>query len=86
MPQTVNANEPGCFKCHADKRGPFVFEHAPVKTDTPAATTYHGCVPVFANKKGDTAGNATVQFQCTKYAATAIPAAAMPIKSRRVER
>ena len=29
--QTVAANEPGCFKCHGDKRGPFTFEHAPVK-------------------------------------------------------
>lgn len=29
----VNANEPGCFKCHGDKRGPFAFEHAPVKMD-----------------------------------------------------
>jgi DmsE family decaheme c-type cytochrome len=27
----VNANEPGCFKCHGDLRGPFTFEHAPVK-------------------------------------------------------
>lgn len=31
--QTVNANEPGCFKCHGDKRGPFVFEHAPVRLE-----------------------------------------------------
>jgi len=22
-----------CFKCHADKQGPFVYEHAPVKTE-----------------------------------------------------
>jgi DmsE family decaheme c-type cytochrome len=22
-----------CFKCHADKRGPFVYEHVPVKTE-----------------------------------------------------
>jgi DmsE family decaheme c-type cytochrome len=29
--QTVSANEPGCFKCHGDKRGPFAFEHAPVR-------------------------------------------------------
>ena len=26
-------NEPGCFKCHADKRGPFTFEHAPVRLE-----------------------------------------------------
>ncbi|MBI4890703.1 MAG: hypothetical protein HY821_08760, partial [Acidobacteria bacterium] len=26
--------EPGCFNCHADKRGPFVYEHAPVKNES----------------------------------------------------
>jgi len=31
MAQTFAANEPGCFKCHGDKRGPFAFEHAPVR-------------------------------------------------------
>jgi DmsE family decaheme c-type cytochrome len=35
MQQAVEANEPGCFKCHGDKRGPFTFEHAPVR--------YEGC-------------------------------------------
>lgn len=35
--QAVNANEPGCLKCHGDKRGPFAFEHAPVKTEGCAA-------------------------------------------------
>jgi DmsE family decaheme c-type cytochrome len=28
--QSHNANEPGCTKCHGDKRGPFIYEHAPV--------------------------------------------------------
>src|SRR5262249_40603826 len=31
MTQSFGANEPGCFNCHADKRGPFSFEHAPVR-------------------------------------------------------
>jgi DmsE family decaheme c-type cytochrome len=31
--QTVSGNEPGCFKCHGDKRGPFTFEHAPVRLE-----------------------------------------------------
>src|ERR1039458_5842803 len=31
--QTVSANEPGCLKCHGDKAGPFVYEHAPVKLE-----------------------------------------------------
>jgi DmsE family decaheme c-type cytochrome len=30
--RTTN-NEPGCLKCHADKRGPFVFEHAPIRLE-----------------------------------------------------
>jgi len=29
--QTAFGNEPGCFQCHGDKRGPFTFEHAPVR-------------------------------------------------------
>jgi DmsE family decaheme c-type cytochrome len=31
--RTVSANEPGCIKCHGDKRGPFTFEHAPVRLE-----------------------------------------------------
>lgn len=31
MMQSFGANEPGCFNCHGDKRGPFTFEHAPVR-------------------------------------------------------
>jgi DmsE family decaheme c-type cytochrome len=27
------ANEESCINCHADKRGPFVFEHSPVRVD-----------------------------------------------------
>lgn len=29
----VSANEPGCLRCHADKRGPFPFEHPPVRLE-----------------------------------------------------
>jgi DmsE family decaheme c-type cytochrome len=31
--QTVSANEPGCFKCHGDKVGPFTYEHPPVRLE-----------------------------------------------------
>jgi DmsE family decaheme c-type cytochrome len=31
MGQIFAANEPGCLGCHGDKRGPFTFEHAPVR-------------------------------------------------------
>lgn len=39
----ANGNEPSCFKCHSDKRGPFVFEHAPVRNE-PCSTCHepHG--------------------------------------------
>ncbi len=30
----VSAAEPACLKCHADKRGPFPFEHAPVRLES----------------------------------------------------
>src|SRR5206468_9719742 len=33
MVNTVNANEPACIRCHSDKRGPFTFEHPPVKME-----------------------------------------------------
>ncbi len=31
--QTASANGPGCYQCHGDKRGPFTFEHAPVREE-----------------------------------------------------
>jgi DmsE family decaheme c-type cytochrome len=41
--QTAQANEPGCFKCHGNKAGPFAFEHAPVRLDgCPACHMPHG--------------------------------------------
>ncbi len=33
-----------CFSCHADKEGPFVFEHAPVNEDCMICHTPHGSV------------------------------------------
>ena len=35
--QSVSGNEPGCLRCHSDKRGPFAFEHAPVRVEGCAA-------------------------------------------------
>jgi len=32
--EKTSANEPGCFRCHGDKRGPFTFEHAPVRFES----------------------------------------------------
>jgi len=37
--QTYAANEPGCFNCHGNLRGPFTFEHTPVRLE--GCTTCH---------------------------------------------
>jgi DmsE family decaheme c-type cytochrome len=43
MGQTFAANNPGCIRCHGDKRGPFTFEHAPLRWDgCPACHEPHG--------------------------------------------
>jgi predicted CXXCH cytochrome family protein len=39
----ANGTDTGCVKCHANKLGPFVFEHAPLKTEgCSACHTPHG--------------------------------------------
>ena len=35
--RTASANEPGCFGCHGNLRGPFTFEHAPMRLEGCAA-------------------------------------------------
>jgi DmsE family decaheme c-type cytochrome len=43
MTQSFGANEPGCLNCHGDKRGPFTFEHGPVRFEgCSACHTAHG--------------------------------------------
>jgi DmsE family decaheme c-type cytochrome len=68
--QTATANEPGCLKCHGDKRGPFAFEHAPVRLEG-CSTCHepHGS----ANPRMLT--RAQVRFQCLEcHANIATPA------------
>jgi DmsE family decaheme c-type cytochrome len=38
---TVNET---CYTCHAEKRGPFLFEHAPVREDCTSCHTPHGSI------------------------------------------
>ena len=41
--QVAFGNEPTCFQCHSDKRGPFLFDHAPVRFEgCPACHEPHG--------------------------------------------
>ena len=70
--RTVNANEPGCMRCHGNLRGPFVFEHAPVKVEGCAACHQpHGSV----NPRMLT--RAQVQFVCLECHAN-LPGLAPP--------
>jgi DmsE family decaheme c-type cytochrome len=41
MLQAESTNEL-CYKCHAEKRGPFLFEHAPVREDCVSCHAPHG--------------------------------------------
>lgn len=76
MAQTVAADEPSCFSCHGDKRGPFTFEHAPVRTEgcnachephgsvNPRALAQHEvrlvCLECHANLPGPSAKNSAM--------------------------
>jgi DmsE family decaheme c-type cytochrome len=43
MGQTFAANNSGCIRCHGDKRGPFTFEHPPLRWEgCPACHEAHG--------------------------------------------
>ena len=70
------ANEPGCFSCHGDKRGPFTFDHAPMRLEgcgachephgssNPRALAQHEvrlvCLECHANLPGPSAKNAAM--------------------------
>jgi DmsE family decaheme c-type cytochrome len=58
--RTTAAQDEMCFKCHAEKSGPFVFEHAPVKTE--------GCVachmPIHGSSNPRLLSRANINLQC----------------------
>jgi DmsE family decaheme c-type cytochrome len=56
----VSANEPGCFKCHGDKRGPFTFEHAPMRM----AEGCQNCHEPHGSANPRMLTRADVKFQC----------------------
>lgn len=59
MWQNTGLREPGCFQCHSDKRGPFTFEHAPVRLDGCA-----GCHQPHGSANPRMLTRHEVRFQC----------------------
>ena len=73
MMQTANANEPGCFKCHGDKRGPFTFEHAPMRLEGCTA-----CHQPHGSANPRMLIRAEVRFVCLECHSN-LPAATLPV-------
>ncbi len=57
--RTTSANEPGCLRCHGDKRGPFTFEHAPLRIEGCGA-----CHEPHGSANPRMLARAEVRFQC----------------------
>ncbi len=57
--RTVSANEPNCFQCHGDKRGPFTFEHAAMRMQSCA-----GCHEPHGSANPRMLTRHEVRFQC----------------------
>ena len=73
--QSYAANEPGCFRCHGNLRGPFTFEHAPVRLEGCAA-----CHEPHGSANPRMLARAEVRYLCLECHAN-LPTAPGPIKN-----
>jgi len=73
--QTYAANEPGCFRCHGNLRGPFTFEHAPLRLEGCGA-----CHEPHGSANPRMLVRAEVRYVCLECHAN-LPAAPEPIKN-----
>ena len=73
--QSYAANEPGCFRCHGNLRGPFTFEHAPVRLEGCAA-----CHEPHGSANPRMLIRAEVRYMCLECHQN-LPAAPGPIKN-----
>jgi len=73
--QTYAADEPGCFRCHGDKRGPFTFEHAPVRFEGCGA-----CHEPHGSANPHMLTRAEVRYMCLECHSN-LPVAPGPIKN-----
>jgi DmsE family decaheme c-type cytochrome len=68
----VSANEPGCFRCHGDKRGPFAFEHTPVRTEG-----CQSCHDAHGSNNPKMLSRPEVRLQCLECHANPAPSATL---------
>ncbi|HTQ58324.1 MAG TPA: DmsE family decaheme c-type cytochrome [Bryobacteraceae bacterium] len=73
--QSYAANEPACFKCHGNLRGPFTYEHAPVRLEGCGA-----CHEPHGSANPRMLARAEVRYLCLECH-TNRPAAPGPIKN-----
>lgn len=73
--QAYAANEPGCFGCHGNLRGPFTFEHAPVRLEGCGA-----CHEPHGSANPHMLARAEVRFVCLECHAN-LPTAPGPAKN-----
>lgn len=76
---TVNET---CFTCHAEKRGPFLWEHAPVREDCSSCHKPHGSVHASLLKSRTPwlcqTCHLAAQHPSTAYSGTGLPGATLP--------
>jgi DmsE family decaheme c-type cytochrome len=73
--RSTEAQDQVCFKCHSEKSGPFVFEHAPVKTE--GCMVCHG--PIHGSSNPRLLSRANINLLCLEcHTAVAGSAAAGP--------
>lgn len=81
MVEHTTTNEEACIKCHSDKRGPFVYEHAPMRVEgCETCHIPHGSVNAKLLKRPVVF---TVCLECHNQGGTGLTASGTPLQSSR---
>jgi DmsE family decaheme c-type cytochrome len=81
MAEQAVTNEEACLKCHTDKRGPFVYEHAPARIEgCETCHIPHGSMNAKLLKRPVVF---TVCLECHNGGGTGIRASGVPVQTAR---